>query len=64
VNAFDNSVVPFRIVLRSGIVLKVHLIEHLPVGNLVMVAGLMTFAIFIGETALGVPTHQPAKVVA
>ncbi len=44
--------------------LKIRLVEHFPVVDLVMVAGLVEGAELVGEAALRVPGHQAGEVFA
>ena len=44
--------------------LKLHFVQHFPDGKVVVVTGSMLLAVLVGESALGVPTHQASVVVA
>ena len=63
-NAFHNRVVALGVILRCGVMLGLYLIEHFPKRKRVMVARLMSLSVLVRESAIGVPTHQPAEVVA
>src|ERR1019366_1913172 len=63
-NALHSGVVALGVLLRGCGVLALRLVEYLPHGDLVMVAGVVAKPVLIGEASVDIPTHQAAKVVA
>jgi hypothetical protein len=63
VDGFNDDVIDACIDLRRHLMFAVNLVEDLPVVYLVVMTGLVALAIFVRESALRVPTHQPCIVV-
>ena len=62
-NRTHDRVVALGILLRCHVVLKINLVEHLPIRHFVVVAGIVPNTVFIGEAAIRIPAHQPCIVV-
>ena len=59
-----HGVVQACVCLRRYRMLVLRLVENLPVIDLVMMAGVVTVAQFVGESSMCVPAHQPGVVIA
>jgi hypothetical protein len=63
-NGLDHRVIDPRVGFRRHVVLELDFVQHLPVGNGIVIAGLVSFAGFVGKSALRVPGEKTAVVVA
>ena len=64
VNRAHYRVIALGVLLGGHLVLKVDLVEHLPHGQLVVVARLVAHSVLIGKAAVHIPTDEAAVVVA
>ena len=63
-DALNNRVVAFCVVLWRCLVFKVDFVQYFPIRQFVVIAGFMPLAIFVGESTFGILANEAAEIVA